>query len=156
MESNRYKYGFTLVEMLVVVAVIMLLAGLTIGVGSHLDTQSKERTVKSTFELLATALQEYYDFAGGFPEPNVADDTVVKRCEKLYRELYYLPGSRDILEQISGRLVRNEIEPTSVPEIYDPWDTVLDYTYVDGDAFPELRSAGPSRIFYDGDDITSR
>ena len=70
MESSRYKYGLTLIEMLVVVAVIVLLAGLTIGIGSHLDTQSKERAVKSTFAVLEAALEQFYDYKYRYADPN--------------------------------------------------------------------------------------
>jgi len=158
MESGRYKNGVTLVEILVVVALIMLLATMVVGIATRIDNQSKEKALEGTFALLEGALQEYYDFADRFPEPNAADDTTVKRCEKLYRELYRLPGSRKVLEQISDKLILNRIEPTPVPEIYDLWGTVVDYRYNPGagDSFPELISAGPDKTFDTGDDITNR
>jgi len=154
----------TLVEMLVVLAVIVLLAGIVVGVGLGIENQSKKKAVKAAFALLESALQEYYDFTGRFPEPNsLLDDTSAKRCEKLYRELNSLPGSRRILENISEKVIRNEFtNPVPGPliyEIYDPWGTVLDYRYIAGDSFPRLISAGPDKktgIGFDGDNVTNR
>ena len=153
MESDTYKHGTTLVEILVVVAVIMILAGLVTGIATSIDSYSKERAVKATFSLLDAALQEYYDFTGvtgGFRFP-LADDpgrSASENCEILYSALSSLPVSREVLEKISGRVIKNESNASAVPpiyEIYDPWGTVLNYRYNSGDSFPVLTSAGPDR-----------
>jgi len=157
MESGKYKSGTTLIEILIVVAVIMLLAGMVLGIAAHIDNQSKERAVKATFALLESGLQEYYDFRGVFPVAADANPNV--NCEILYAELNSLPGSREVLEQISDKLMREEhASPRDVPEIYDPWGTVLDYRYNAAvDSFPRLISAGPDRnIDATGDNITNR
>ena len=67
MESGNYKHGTTLVEILVVLAVIIILAALVGGIGATIDRHSKEKAVKATFSLLEAALEEYRDFRGGFP-----------------------------------------------------------------------------------------
>jgi type II secretory pathway pseudopilin PulG len=157
MESGKYKSGTTLIEMLTVVAVIMLLAGMVLGIAAGIDNQSKEKAVKATFELLESALQEYYDFRGVFPLAADANPNV--NCEILYAELNSLPGSREVLEQISDKLIRNNFNPgAAVPEIYDPWGTVLDYRYdAVVDSFPKLISAGPDKdMAATGDNITNR
>jgi len=157
METGNYKPGTTLVEILTVVAVIMILAGLVVGIGASIDSHSKEKAVKATFSLLEAALEEYRDFTGSFPL--AADPNPNVNCETLYAELNRIPGSREVLEKISEKVIKNGFNPTSVPpiyEIYDPWGTVLDYTYNPGDSCARLISAGPNRIFNDGDDITNR
>ncbi len=160
METGRYKDGTTLVEILVVVAVIMILAGLVTGIATSIDSYSRERGVRATLSLLDAALQEYYDFTGGFP---LADDPVRSpgdNCEILYSALSSLPVSREVLEKISGKLIKNEFNAGAVPpvyEIYDPWGTVLNYRYNSGDSFPVLTSAGPDKNHAtDGDNITNR
>lgn len=156
MESGRYKNGVTLVEILVVVALITLLATMVVGIATRIDNQSKEKAVEGTFALLESALQEYYDFTGFFPEQPEKDFTkAAAHSEFLYAELNAIPGSRTVLEKISDKLIQNKAG-IDTPEIYDLWGKVIDYRYVDGDAFPKLRSAGPNRTFYDGDDITNR
>ena len=68
MKRNIYKHGITLVEILVVVAIIAILATMSIGIASRISDQSKERGLESTFLLLESALQEYHEGTGKFPE----------------------------------------------------------------------------------------
>jgi prepilin-type N-terminal cleavage/methylation domain-containing protein len=160
MKTRRYKHGLSLVEMLIVVGIIALLATMVIGIAGHIDTQAKERGVKSTFVLLEGALDEYKEFQGVFPAQLVKDFTNVSaHSEYLYGELYSIPGSRKILGKVSGSLIKHDVDTgivPPIPEIYDPWGTPLDYRYAPGDNFPELISAGPDRIFGNNDDITNR
>ena len=132
MKTRIYKHGLSLVEMLIVVGIIALLATMVIGIASHIDTQAKEKGVKSTFAVLEGALEEYKEFQGDFPGHT--------------SELYSIPGSRKILEKIGD----------SQAAISDPWGMPLDYRYAPGDNFPELVSAGPDRKFGTADDITNR
>ena len=156
MGSYRYTHGVTLVEILVVVATIALLATIVIAVAVRIDNQSKERGLKSTFTLLDSALREYYEYAGKFPvQPERSFANAVAHSELLHRQLSSLPVSRQILVRI-GTTLRKNVKGTDLPEIYDPWGTVLDYAYVSGDSFPQLISAGPDKAFGTGDDITSR
>ena len=154
MGSGNYKHGTTLVEILVVVAVIIILAALVSGIGSTVDRYSKEKAVKATFSLLDGALEEYYDFHRYFPPANNPDMYI--RCEKLYTELHNVPGSREVLEKISEKVIKDDGVTLGVYRIYDPWGTVLDYTYISGDNFPKLTSAGPDKTFDTDDDITNR
>jgi len=173
MKSRKYKAGFTLVEMLIVVAIIAILATMVVGLATRIDNQAKERGLKSTFALLDSALQEYYDYWKDspvpFPDPN--KPPYLTHSAALYGQLYSTPTSRKILEKISSKLIRDTPGAVGMPEICDPWGTVLDYRYVPGDNFPLLVSAGPDRKFHlpgpdgrfgtaddviSGDDITNR
>jgi type II secretory pathway pseudopilin PulG len=160
MESGKYKDGTTLVEILVVIAVIMILAGLVTGIAMSIDSYAKEKGVKATFSVLDAALQEYYDFTGGFPLADDPGRSASANCEILYSALSSVPVSREVLEKISGKVIKNEFNPTAVPpiyEIYDPWGTVLNYRYNSGDSFPVLTSAGPDRNWATvADNITNR
>jgi hypothetical protein len=62
-----------------------------------------------------------------------------------------------VLEKISHTLIKNKWDSVdSVPEIYDPWGTAIDYRYILGDNFPELISAGSDKKFGTSDDISSK
>ena len=162
MKTRRNKYGFTLIEMLVVVALIAILASMIIGVASHLDARAKKNGVESTLLLLDGALEEYRQFKDGFPEQlerNFAN--AAAHSEYLYSELYSVPDSASILEKINNSLIENKYGAAgtplgTAPEIYDPWGTVLDYRYEPGENFPEMTSAGPDRRFGTGDDISNK
>lgn len=59
--------GFSLVEMVVVLAVILILAGALLGVGKYLMIRASVDLTESQLEILATALQQYYDDFEAFP-----------------------------------------------------------------------------------------
>jgi len=132
METRKYKHGLSLVETLIVLAVIALLATMVISVARRIDNQSKEKGVESTFVMLEGALEEYKEFYGDFPGS--------------LSELYTVPDCRKILETIGY----------SQGAISDPWGRPLRYRYAPGDNFPELISAGPDIRYGTADDITNR
>ncbi|HUT30432.1 MAG TPA: prepilin-type N-terminal cleavage/methylation domain-containing protein [Sedimentisphaerales bacterium] len=151
MKSCRHNSGVTLVEMVVVVAIISLLVSIVLAAAVRLHNRDNEQLVRSTFSLLDGALEEYYDYTGSFPEAPGGDPN---GTQTLYVELSRVAACRVVLEKISGKMLRGGGgEP---PMIFDPWNVPVDYRYVAGDNFPRLRSAGPDRIFNTPDDITSR
>ena len=158
MKSYKYKQGVTLVEILVVVAIIALLATMVIGIAARINNQSKERCLECTCALLESALQEYREYTGKFPEqPEKNFTNVPVHSEYLYKELHLIPESRKILGEIADSLLKNKYGVAETPlEIYDPWGMALDYRYVSGDNFPVLISAGPDKLFGTTDDITNR
>jgi len=155
--SHRPRAAVTLIEMLIVLAIITLLASLVVGMATHIDNQSKGKSLENTFCLLEGALQEYHEYTGRFPyaaqNPNL-------NSESLYGALNFIPTSRKILEKISDSLIRHGVDTGAtppIPEIYDPWGEVLDYRYDSNtDTYPQLISAGPDRIVGTADDIRSR
>ena len=62
MESYKHKTGVTLVEILVVVAIIAILATMVISLAARIDNQGKERLTENTFALLDPALGEFCDY----------------------------------------------------------------------------------------------
>jgi len=144
--------------MVIVVAIIALLATMVINVVSRIDNQAKEKGLANIFALLESALQEYHEYTGKFPEQlekNFANASA--HSEYFYKELQSIPSSRQVLEKISDSLLKNKWgDANSQPEIYDPWGTALDYRYISGNNFPELISAGPDRKFGTSDDISNR
>ena len=144
--------------MLVVVALVALLAAIMLGVAELMDSRSKDRALKATFALLDSALGEYYDYWDKFPDPNRAPldpNGVWSHSAALYAQLNSTPGSREIVEKLSQTVIRNNID--NLPEVTDPWGTVLEYLYMPGETFPRLISAGPDKdLTTVGDNITNR
>jgi len=153
MRTHKDKEGLTLIEMVVVIGIIAALTAMVIGMGPHFDKQAKEKGLKSTFAMLEGALQEYYGYRGAFPDPNLPPYST--HSAALYGQLYAMPDSRKILEEINESLIRKNPDKADMPQIHDPWGTVLEYFYSPGDNFPKLVSAGPDKIFGTGDDIRS-
>ncbi|MFC7336105.1 prepilin-type N-terminal cleavage/methylation domain-containing protein [Haloferula chungangensis] len=70
--KNRAR-GFTLMELLVVVSIMVILAGLTMGVMSYVNQKQAVEQAKVQLGLLELALEDYYSENGEYP-PNTRDD----------------------------------------------------------------------------------
>lgn len=158
MKNHKCKNGVTLVEMVVVVAIIAMLATIVIGIASRIDNRTKEKGLANIFALLESSLQEYRDYTDKFPEQVEKNFTkAAAHSEFLYAELRSIPSSQKVLEKINDLLLKNKTATGDAsPKIYDPWGTVMDYRYVQGDTFPELISAGPDKVFGTTDDISNK
>jgi len=162
MKSRASRPGVTLVEMLVVLAIILMLAGVLVMVFKRLDVQAKEKVLSNTFTILDSALAEFQDANGTFPDPSRekislgnTDKERGLRNEFMCRKLLDEPQSRVIMDTLDGRTLMRAKPP--VPTLaYDPWSIPLDYVYSPGDNFPLVRSAGPDKTFGTLDDIKNR
>ncbi len=74
MRSYEHKTGFTLVEMIIVVAIIAILTTMVIGIAARIDHRGKERLMKETFELLDAALEEFADYGYDYEVPTTYSD----------------------------------------------------------------------------------
>jgi prepilin-type N-terminal cleavage/methylation domain-containing protein len=74
MKSYGQKTGFTLVEMVIVVAIIAFLAAMVVGIARRIDNQSKERLCENTFALLDTALEQFRDYGYEYKTSATDDD----------------------------------------------------------------------------------
>ena len=162
MNTRRNTYGFTLLEILIVMTLIVILASMVIGVASHIDARTKKDRIENTFVLLDSALQEYRQFRDKFPEqPEQNYANAAAHAEYLYNELDSVPDSRRILERINRSLIEDKYAAAGAPiaaspEIYDLWGTALDYRYTPGENFPLMVSAGKDKKFGTADDIDNR
>jgi type II secretory pathway pseudopilin PulG len=72
MKKNRQTIGFTILEMLVVVGVIVILVSMVITLAARFEDRGNERVIKSTFSMLDAALGEFedygYNYKGSYAE----------------------------------------------------------------------------------------
>jgi len=64
------KAGFTLLEMLIVIAVIAVLALITINISRRIENQSKERLTENTIAIINAALTQFKDYGYEYHDPN--------------------------------------------------------------------------------------
>jgi len=147
MKSAGTKNGFSLLELLTAVAIVITLAMIVLGAGKRLKTQADEKLAKSTIGILVTAISQYYEFWDEFPAQIGTEP--VERCEQLYERLDSTPGSKSFCERIDTTMI-GDTDGDNEFEFLDPWGRPLDYTYSTGDSFPEVISGGP-----DGDPCTT-
>ena len=126
--TARCRSGFTLVELLIVVAVILILAGITFGISRGVQNAQARAEAKAELAVLAQALEQFksrygdypwHDSDGGYPNSNEVDETNTML-------LYALTG-RMVMERDNGsvevRKVNNDMDNAQVeanPKFIDP------------------------------------
>ena len=132
--------GFTLTEILIVMAIIGILVGALIGVGRRLKTQADEKLCRSTIEVLVGAIEQYYDYRQAYPDP----------AANLYDQLNAVVNSRKLIEQIQASQVVGK-------DFLDPWGIPFDYSYIAGQSFPVIVSGGADKdLSTTADNISSK
>jgi prepilin-type N-terminal cleavage/methylation domain-containing protein len=153
----RRRGGFTLVEMMVVMAIIMGLVALTFGVKGYINAEAAESRTQMELNTLANAIEEFKRDTGVYP---LAEN---------HRALYNLLTGRERLERQNDQIVRvtvpedeqkpyldpNEMtvdNPDNPTRFMDQWGNPFDYSYAsisqaqNSDSLPEtyvLLSFGP-------------
>ena len=123
MKGYKHKIGATLVEILIVVAIIAILATMVVGIATRISNQSKEQLTKNTFALLNAALGQFRDYkynglgqalgtALGLAPGSISIDLPVhdpnySGSEALYFFLNRVPTSRQTLRKIDDSLITN-------------------------------------------------
>lgn len=92
------RRGFTLVEMLVVVAIMSLLAALTMGGYTYAMRSSKRRVTSGTFAAINLSLVRYETDFGEYPEPVGSDEMV----EFLPGKTYDVSGAACLYQALTG------------------------------------------------------
>lgn len=74
MEGYKHKAGITLIEMLMVVAIIALLAAMVITVATRIESKTDEQLTENTIALLNAALGQFRDYGYNFKVRSGAGD----------------------------------------------------------------------------------
>ena len=72
MNSNHHKTAMTLVEILIVVAVIGILAAISVGIAARIDNKAKEQLTENTIAILTAALAEFRDYGYRYADPDLS------------------------------------------------------------------------------------
>jgi len=81
MRRHRQTFGLTLVEMMVVIAVIALLLSLAITALRRIENSAKEELAAGTIATLAAACEQFSDYGYRYPNPAYADFDFPLDCD---------------------------------------------------------------------------
>lgn len=80
--------GFTLVELLTVVTIIVILSGMVVGVSSFVQRRAAVDRAKTQLALFNLKITEYKNDAGGFLPPTSEEDVEARSGIIIYKMLY--------------------------------------------------------------------
>ena len=117
MNRPRQSAAFTLIEMIMVIAIILVLAGLVVGVYTLVKTQSARARAKAEIEQLRAALENFRADNGGYPQDsqktdkldprNIADATDISPTGKLAASSKFLYESLTGDTNDNGNMTKN-------------------------------------------------
>jgi prepilin-type N-terminal cleavage/methylation domain-containing protein len=118
--------GFTLVEMLVVITIIAVLAGLTLAALGAARRSSKETNQRGKFEVLKAALEKYEGHFHDYP-PSEEDESGLIGSENLYRCLSTEKGDGPYIEKNDFQTC--DSNENNIPELADEWKQPIRYIH---------------------------
>lgn len=133
--------GFTLVEMLVVMAVIAILTGLILAVNANVQQTAARNRAQSEIRAMSAACEAYKADNGGYPQSSTTSGSTTtdtmdpsSTSANIYNPINYTAASLFLWQQLSGHL--NDTNPT-----VQPTGTNLGTNYA-GDIFKDTMLQG--------------
>ncbi len=153
MKKCIQKTGFTIIEILVIIAVIAILVGLLVSGGTAARRKAKIYRTKAMIASLETALAMYHVDFGAYPDPSTEKN---KNLINLLAAVSVFGTNADW----QGPYIsfKDEDLKGSIPNatLRDPWGTDYTYSYNSSDSSCTITSAGPDMSLATGDDITNQ
>jgi type II secretion system protein G len=136
---RSHRQCFTLIEVLATMAIIMVLAGLALGVATAVTRNAAEARTKARLEAMTMALQEFFQDRGYYPQQAAGDAN--------FGAFRHSQTNRPYMEGVPEVTVANPY--------LDAWQRPFQYKYEAGDDHYRLWSTGRDKASGTEDDICS-
>ena len=139
MRKNNGRKGFTLIELMIVIAIIIILAAVAIPNYLNMTDRAKRSKVSSDFNTIATALEAYMTDWGHYPTSACNGEFGKGAADNLGVLGHELVGTGTVLNNSSHTTITGEtggivyVKENTVKALANPWDATKPYTYT-GDA----------------------
>ena len=162
---KRKLYYFSLVEILTVVAIIGILAGITLGVTAYVKTRNREVQTQTTIKMLEMVLEQYKNKYGSYPALNGQPNNAIG-TNAVFKIPVKPSGKGDLIsffddvaydgDDISGIKGVNIVRKGDEILICDGWGSPIIYVYpgVFNKTKFDLGSGGANKML--GDDPDSK
>ena len=122
--------GFTLLELLVVISIIVLLIGIGLVIGPAITGQGESNLAESTMAHLSGVSTEYYATTGRFFDHRTGDDTqaVVQAVsgEHFVKAAMKIGSCQTMLGALPDEVLK-DTDANGIPEVFDGWGTRIVY-----------------------------
>lgn len=99
-DAMKQAKGFTLMELLVVISIIMILVGLLLPVLSYVRRSANVARIQGDLQTIATALEAYKQDFGDYPRPSLTDSSQTRGAVTLCNALLS-PGPQGVANDIN-------------------------------------------------------
>jgi prepilin-type N-terminal cleavage/methylation domain-containing protein len=139
--KNRFQYAFTLIELLAVITIIGILAGLTLGAAGAVRRHGATSTAKAEVAALQAACDRYYADNNSYPTTNSMPDPSTSFTPTSYTnagqvlfsnlvgsaKLSVAPNSKRYFEPKPSMVYTNATANASTNYFIDPWGYAYGY-----------------------------
>ena len=138
-EGKKMRKGFSLIELMFVVAIIVILAAVIIPNFTGITDRSKTARVSEDFSNFATALELYRADWGHFPTATTPEN-ITASTSKFYQEMTGLGTGKDNINKANQRTITGfntgpeggiqYLKPDTLLNLVSPYDPQETYRYV--------------------------
>lgn len=154
---RKGKKGFTIIELIVVMTIIMMLAGLVAAAAQTARQRALIARTRAMIAAIETSLGMFQSDIGGYP---ISGNTNLFTCLMSNTGTYFLSTNANLpsTNWAGPYMTFKDNDLTGGNTIIDAWGTAYLYTRPDathGGSYIDIRSAGPDRAYGNADDVTN-